>query len=133
MESNPLRRTRGRRNTRFILLILLVCLGWLFVYHYAPGWQEVQHDGEEQRVAVRFVYVDDQASTVCVAGSFNGWSEESDCMSQSGSTWSVAVSFRPGRYQYMFVVDSHFWRKDPGALLAEEDGFGTKNSVLIVE
>lgn len=133
MESNSLRRTRGRRSNRFVLLLLLVCLGWLFADNCAPDWQEAQHGEEQECVPVRFVYVDDQASAVCVAGSFNGWSEEADCMSPSGDIWSVAVPLEPGRHQYMFVVDSRFWRKDPGAPLAEDDGFGSKNSVLIVE
>jgi hypothetical protein len=133
MKSNSLRRTRGRRSDRFLLLLLLVCLGWLFVDSCASDWEEAQQVQEPESVSVGFVYVDDQASAVCVAGSFNGWSEEADCMTPSGDIWSVAVSLRPGRHQYMFVVDSRFWRKDPGAQLAEDDGFGSENSVLVVE
>jgi hypothetical protein len=31
------------------------------------------------------------------------------------------------------MVDGKTWREDPGAVLSEESGFGTRNSVLIVE
>jgi hypothetical protein len=37
------------------------------------------------------------------------------------------------RYQEMFAVTGPSWCKDPGTLPAEEDGFGMKNPVLIVE
>jgi len=116
-----------------IFLIPLICLGLFSVWRCAPGRQELRHGGEQERTVVRFVYIDGQAKEVCVAGSFNTWSDRKDCLSRRDDSWSVAVSFAPGRYQYMFVVDGHLWRADPGNPLAEDDGFGTRNSVLVVE
>ncbi len=86
-----------------------------------------------ERVTIRFVYIDDNAGAVCVSGDFNSWSGKSDCMSRSGSVWSVTVPMFPGRYSYLFLVDGRDWREDPGCAIAEDSGFGAKNSVLIVE
>lgn len=87
----------------------------------------------ESGIPVRFVYTDDGAKEVCLAGSFNEWSQKSLCMIRDQSTWSRVVPLPPGRYQYVFVIDGHRSEPDPGALLTEETGFGTRNSVLIVE
>jgi 1,4-alpha-glucan branching enzyme len=122
-----------RGNTRFKLLAPFILLGLFLACRCTPEWQLGQHQVEAPKIPVRFVYIDNKAATVCVSGSFNGWSQQSDCMSRSDDGWSVRVLLPPGRYQYAFVIDGCRWRDDPGAVLAEDDGFGIKNSVLIVE
>jgi 1,4-alpha-glucan branching enzyme len=122
-----------RGNTRFKLLAPFILLGLFLACRCTPEWKLGQHQEEAPQIPVRFVYTDKKATTVCVSGSFNSWSQQSDCMSRSDDGWSVSVSLLPGRYQYAFVVDGCNWRDDPGAALAEDDGFGIKNSVLIVE
>jgi 1,4-alpha-glucan branching enzyme len=99
----------------------------------APKYEQAHPEKLGGTITVRFVLIDADAGTVCVSGSFNSWSEQSNCMSRSGDVWSVGVSLPPGRYPYLFIVDGRNWREDPGCVLAEDDGFGTKNSVLIVE
>jgi hypothetical protein len=47
--------------------------------------------------------------------------------------WTLAISLPPGRYAYFFMIDDRISKSDPGAALAEESGFGTKNSILVVE
>jgi hypothetical protein len=54
-------------------------------------------------------------------------------MRASKSTWTLQLLLPRGRYQYLFVIDDHIWKPDPGASLWEESGFGTKNSILMVE
>jgi hypothetical protein len=92
-----------------------------------------QTGGEEGGIPVRLVYVDAAAESVCVAGSFNGWSSQADCMRRDGGTWTVALRLPPGRYEYGFVVDGSSWQADPEAILSEDSGFGKLNSILIVE
>ena len=116
-----------------MLLIPLAVLGLFLISHGAQRYEQMRHEREDARIAVRFVYTDHDAGAVCVSGSFNSWSEQSDCMSRSGNVWSVSLLLPPGRYQYLFIVDGHSWREDPGGVLAEDDGFGAKNSVLILE
>ncbi len=54
-------------------------------------------------------------------------------MVRIGDIWSAELSLPRGRYQYLFIVDDVIMKPDPEAILLEESGFGTKNSVLIVE
>ena len=47
--------------------------------------------------------------------------------------WSIVKSLSPGRYEYKFVVDRNSWTRDPNAFDAIDDGYGGKNSVVIVK
>jgi 1,4-alpha-glucan branching enzyme len=47
--------------------------------------------------------------------------------------WSLIKKVPPGRYQYKFVIDKNTWITDPSALETVDDGYGGKNSVLIVK
>jgi 1,4-alpha-glucan branching enzyme len=47
--------------------------------------------------------------------------------------WSLVKKIEPGRYQYKFVVDRNSWVTDPNALETTDDGYGGKNSVIIVK
>jgi 1,4-alpha-glucan branching enzyme len=87
----------------------------------------------KENIPVVFTYKDDQAQKVCIAGSFNQWSPRAHCMKKDKGTWIVKLSLPPGRYPYLFWIDDQIPKLDPGAALAEESGFGTKNSILVVE
>ena len=78
-------------------------------------------------------YVDLHAQKVCIAGSFNQWSPESHCMKNERGTWSIQLRLSPGRYQYNLVIDGRLWKADPNSPIEEESGFGTENSVFVVE
>ena len=47
--------------------------------------------------------------------------------------WSIVKELSPGRYEYKFVVDRNSWLEDPNALETSDDGYGGKNSILIVK
>ncbi len=47
--------------------------------------------------------------------------------------WSILKKIEPGRYQYKFVVDRNTWVTDPNALETADDGYGGRNSVIIVK
>jgi len=87
----------------------------------------------DENIPVVFTYMDDQAQKVCIAGSFNQWSPQSHCMNKDKNTWTLKLSLSPGRYPYLFLIDDRISKLDPGAGLTEESGFGTKNSILVVE
>lgn len=73
-----------------------------------------------------------EAKSVCVAGSFNGWKPENSPLRPTGNgRWVGDLSVKPGRHEYLFVVDGQ-WVPDPNAKEAVENPFGGKNSVLIV-
>jgi hypothetical protein len=88
---------------------------------------------QEVGVPVQISYQDFQAKKVCISGDFNHWSPQADCLVKEGDHWSTELWLTPGRYQYLFIIDERLWKPDPGAPLIEDSGFGTENSVLIVD
>jgi anti-sigma factor RsiW len=84
-------------------------------------------------VLVRLVVLQPGARTVQVAGDFNGWNPARTALEQiSSGAWTVTLPLKPGRYEYMFVVDGQQWIGDPFAAEQNDDGFGSRNAVLEV-
>lgn len=113
--------------------------------HLSPGEGRpiAASQGEAEESAgsppvIRFVVVAPQASRVSLVGDFNGWDPEAAPMHRlvsgggTGDTWAIAVPVPRGRHVYAFVVDGKEWKADPHAPLAPEDGFGVRNSVIVV-
>ena len=75
------------------------------------------------------------ASMVDVIGSFNRWTPGDSHMhwDEQQRVWSLALQLEGGRHEYVFLVDRKRVLQDQKALLHQEDGFGNKNSVLIIE
>jgi 1,4-alpha-glucan branching enzyme len=72
------------------------------------------------------------AKAVFVAGSFNGWQPEKTPLSPKGNgRWVGDLSVKPGRHEYLFVVDGQ-WLPDPRAKETVANPFGGHNSVLVV-
>lgn len=89
--------------------------------------------GQETKVYVRLVLLQPEARSVSVAGDFNGWNPGQTKMERSeGGMWTATIALKPGRYQYMFVVDGKQWIADPFAVDGTGDGFGSQNAVLDV-
>ena len=102
-----------------------------------------------QRVGggILFQYEAPSARQVNLAGNFpdNEWlkyGNKIDVMHDDGKNgdkvagdgiWSIIKPLSAGRYEYKFVVDHNSWVEDPNALETVEDGYGGKNSVLIVK
>ncbi len=71
------------------------------------------------------------AKQVFVAGSFNEWKPEKTPLAPSGKDrWVGDLTVRPGRHEYLFVVDGQ-WIPDPNAKEYVANPFGGKNSVLV--
>lgn len=82
---------------------------------------------------VKFVLIAPQAARVSVVGDFNGWDlGATPAEKQADGTWTTFVSLRPGRHVYSFVVDGTHFISDPAAPMAPDDGYGQKNSVVVV-
>ena len=82
---------------------------------------------------VRLVLLQPGAQSVAVAGDFNGWNPGQTKLERSeGGMWTATIPLKPGRYQYMFVIDGKQWIADPLAGEASGDGFGAENAVLDV-
>jgi len=92
--------------------------------------QQISHS--QDQVWVRFVYIDEKAQSIEVAGDFNGWKpialEKQEVNGEQ--VWTGLVSMSRGEHRYMFVKDGEKWVTDPMAPMQREDGFGNKNAVI---
>ena len=76
------------------------------------------------------------ASTVHLAGEFNGWDSEAMPLADDDGdgVWTLTLELEPGRYEYKFVVDGGAsWEPDAGNPESVDDNHGGENSVLTVE
>jgi len=81
--------------------------------------------------ALSFSITAPNARTVAVAGSFNRWDPNSHPLSGPDrlGRWTVTVDLPPGRYEYLFVINSDTWVLDPAAP-SVENGLGDRNSIV---
>lgn len=87
---------------------------------------------QQEQVWVRFVYIDENAESIELAGDFNNWDpvalEKQEVNGEQ--VWTGLVSMNRGEHSYMFVKDGEKWLTDPMASVQREDGFGNKNAVI---
>jgi len=84
----------------------------------------------EVRFSLKF---EDQANhSVAIAGDFNGWNPKGNILEDpdGDGVWTGTLNLKPGRYEYMFVLDDEIWVPDPNSLRFVKDGFGNRNSIL---
>jgi hypothetical protein len=121
-------------------LVLGTLLGWVLhdrvgtprsAVAPAPGMADIPSTREVR--LVQFVLTAPQASHVVVVGDFNEWDPAATpLVRREGGAWTAAIPVAPGRHVYAFIVDGDRWVSDPAAPLAPEDGFGIRNSVIVV-
>lgn len=80
---------------------------------------------------VRFQLRHQDASTVAIAGDFNGWSETAHPMVRAGDLWTAVVAMPPGEYVFMYVVNGVTWLT-PNVAERVPDGFGGWNGRIVV-
>ncbi len=87
---------------------------------------------EAGEVMLRFVYIDNEANSVAVAGDFSDWEpiELNKQQVNGEQVWSGIVSMSRGEHNYMFIKDGSKWVTDPMAPVTRDDGFGNKNAVV---
>jgi hypothetical protein len=86
-----------------------------------------------QRATTRFVFMAPQAGAVAITGDFVNWDPQGVPLTSRGDgVWTVEVPLEPGIHHYVFIVDGHQWQPDPNAAMQVDDGFGQRNSVIVV-
>jgi hypothetical protein len=99
----------------------------------APAPVQVAVRRVSDTVFVRFELADPQARSVSVAGSFNGWQIGALALARDArGVWSGTAALPVGEHRYDFVVDGTRWVPDPTAHAEVDDGFGGRNSVIVV-
>ena len=96
---------------------------------------------------ILFHYDAPSARQVNLAGNFpdNEWLKygmKVDMMRDDGQNgdlvandgiWSIVKQIAVGRYEYKYVIDQKSWFSDPNCLEVVDDGYGGKNSILVVK
>jgi 1,4-alpha-glucan branching enzyme len=76
---------------------------------------------------------DGEADRVNLAGDFNNWSDSADPMQKNADgIWQITKKLPAGSHQYKFVINGTDWKEDPNAAETADDGFGGKNSLVVV-
>ncbi len=96
-----------RRHARSWVWSVLVAIASVLVVPAASNAQPVAVDG-----GIRFTYADPNASSVSLAGEFNGWSTTANPMTNEDGVWAITVPLEAGQQLYKFVVDGN-WIADP--------------------
>jgi hypothetical protein len=83
---------------------------------------------------VQFIVMAPRANAVSLVGDFNGWNAAATPMRPTAhpGVWSVTLPLAEGRHLYAYIVNGSQWLADPDAPIASDDGFGHKNSVILV-
>ncbi|HKI82937.1 MAG TPA: hypothetical protein VKA63_01270 [Candidatus Krumholzibacteria bacterium] len=92
---------------------------------------------------ITFRYKAPAAREVNLAGEFNNWlgtaagnrlDPKIDPMKDldGDGIWEITLPLPPGRYQYKYVIDQVDWQADPSNPESTDDGYGGKNSILVV-
>ncbi|MBN1847792.1 MAG: glycogen-binding domain-containing protein [Deltaproteobacteria bacterium] len=116
------------QSIRTIIPLLGIILSFASIGCHSVGYNPQQETG----IPVTFTFHGHYQS-VCISGDFNDWSRN-QCLSHDGDGyWSTRVFLYPGKYRYGFLLDGKTRVPDPQGLIEEDDGFGNKNSVLILE
>ena len=92
------------------------------------AWRRPGEQPTDRLVTLR--YRTSKATEVSVLGVFNAWVPQTLARQPDG-TWMRDLRLMPGRYPYKLLVDGRL-RPDPEAPASEPDGFGGRNSLLIV-
>ncbi len=83
---------------------------------------------------VRLIFLAPRATRVAVTGDFASWNPKGIPLAgpYGNGVWTVELQLAPGLHHYAFIVDGTDWRPDPNVASQVDDGFGQKNSVLVV-
>lgn len=87
---------------------------------------------DDETVWVRFVYFDEEAENVSVAGDFSDWEPVDLTREFTGDQqiWTGMIQATRGEQRYMFIKNGEEWVTDPFAEVQRDDGFGNKNAVI---
>lgn len=123
---------RYRYSLVSILSLAVFCV-FTFVFLFHPSLLPGQRETLAQ-VEVTFTISGIKANQIAVAGDFNGWNTSANQLEDpdGDGIWTGKMYLKPGRYEYMLVVDDGKWVTDPNAKVYADDGFGSRNAVLYI-
>jgi hypothetical protein len=107
---------------------LIIFFAFTFIFNNLPNTSSIC----SAEVQFSLKLNDTKTHTVAIAGDFNSWNPGDNLLEDSNGDgiWIGTLKLKPGRYEYMFVLDGKKWVPDPNALRYVKDGFGNKNAIL---
>ncbi|WP_052507261.1 isoamylase early set domain-containing protein [Desulfonatronovibrio magnus] len=88
----------------------------------------------EDTFHVFFSFENPDVESVSILGSFNDWNPAGHVMTQSeDGTWTITIPLPQGSHEYAFLINNDQIIPDPDALLFKDDGFGSVNSMIVIE
>ena len=80
----------------------------------------------------RFVIYRPDTRKVEITGSFNNWTRIPMTRTGTRGYWEITLDLPKGEHRFAYIVESRERIPDPTIPIQEEDDFGGKNSVLVV-
>jgi hypothetical protein len=107
---------------------LIIFFAFTFVFNNLPNTSSIC----SAEVQFSLKLNNNKTHTVAIAGDFNSWNPGDNLLEDpdGDGIWTGTLKLKPGRYEYMFVLDGKNWVPDPNALRYVKDGFGNKNAIL---
>ena len=89
---------------------------------------------DARHMSIVFTLAAQDARSVALIGSFNRWDPSGFEMRRTplDNVWVIEVPLPPGRHEYAFLVNEENVVADPDATFTKSDGFGNRNSVILV-
>ena len=100
-------------------LVLLFFAGYFYRASFKP-----------EGIQMTFQIAAGSASSVSLVGDFHGWNKDDCRLIGKNGVWTATYMVKPGRYQYVFVIDGNKWVPDPNAGEYIDNGFGSRNSIV---
>ena len=79
----------------------------------AQGVWLIPSRSENGKQETQFILAVLHAQSVAILGDFNAWEPTALSDEAGNGIWSTSMLLPPGRYEYAFVIDGHWWRHDP--------------------
>jgi len=107
---------------------LIIFFTFTFIFNNLPNTSSIC----SAEVQFSLKLNNNKTHTVAIAGDFNSWNPGDNLLEDpdGDGIWTGTLKLKPGRYEYMFVIDGEKWFPDPNALRYVKDGFGNKNAIL---
>jgi 1,4-alpha-glucan branching enzyme len=93
---------------------------------------EAETEGSEKN-EVEFEFMDSDATSVALVGTFNDWNKEANPMVKEGDVWKCTLQLDAGKYEYQFVVNATDWKIDPKSEENVKNKYEGVNSVIEIK
>lgn len=131
--------------TAIIIYVFTSCAVWNSIKDRYVPYKMVGKKGN--KTLVEFTFDSPSAESVYLSGAFNNWTTPSATIAPGETKnvpipmkkdpktgyWKVVWPIEPGKYPYKYIINRTIWKEDPNTIEKVDDGYGGKNSILLVE